>query len=512
MLETEDVMGLISSDVMGAKLGALGGLLTLTLFGAFAPIFMKSTKWNKLESFIAHFSFVTAGVFLGAGLVHMLPSSVDQYNKSQDCGLHSDCYPAVYMIAGCGFIIVWVVSNIDFTLPDKTQALAVATRSTVDPAAICQVNVSSHVVYKSDVERRTSRSAPSSPARTAVSRCSGSPYDREKYEADPLDLTKASSEPLLGAAATKKRRGSVSDDVSRESLRRDLMMGTDICFGHDRFVHGGSEGSGPAAESYGTMGTARTDPAPSSTPSGEDDEVSKSLGYPVLPIQDDEVSKDEGCGHEHGGGHSHGHGHGHGHGSDGSEDVSEAKKKAQAAHDECGDSDVEVLSNDPHEHASHHHMVFASRNGSLPFLIALCMSVHSLIGGCSLGIQSNLSSSFASVLIALFSHKLVEALAVGANFVKEDVPWQQLWPVLLLYCCMTPIGITTGMLVLHSLKSQKQVELAEGLGQGLASGSFLFIAVHELNSSKDDTVVPRVLQILLLVLGFGLMSTLAIWV
>jgi len=189
------------------------------------------------------------------------------------------------------------------------------------------------------------------------------------------------------------------------------------------------------------------------------------------------------------------------------------KETAAAETEECDghDCDIHFLSADQHEHASHHHMVFASRNGILPFLLALCISVHSFIGGSALGIQQNLSNSFMAIMIAMFSHKLVEALAVGANFVKEDVPWAQLWPVLLLYCCMTPLGITIGMVVLHNLDPHN-VDLVEGLAQGLASGSFLFIAVHELTDAQDSTTVSRIVQIFLLSLGFGTMATLAIWV
>ena len=92
------------------------------------------------------------------------------------------------------------------------------------------------------------------------------------------------------------------------------------------------------------------------------------------------------------------------------------------------------------------------------------MSIHASIAGAALGVQSSTDDSFYSVLIAIFAHKLVEAMAVGANFVKEDVPMRSLVPVLALYSIMTPLGVALGIMVLHTVPAQ-ELALAESLLQ-----------------------------------------------
>merc|ERR1712054_214153 len=137
------------SNIIEAKWLSAAGLLVLTVIGAFLPVGLKSYSWKGLDSFIGYFSYMTAGVFLGAGMIHMLPDSIKKYEKAEHCS-HHDCYPMVALFAGIGFILVWLVSNVDCTLPDKRQAIAVSVRAQTDPATVCRVDVSPTITYKSD--------------------------------------------------------------------------------------------------------------------------------------------------------------------------------------------------------------------------------------------------------------------------------------------------------------------------------------------------------------------------
>ena len=76
---------------------------------------------------------------------------------------------------------------------------------------------------------------------------------------------------------------------------------------------------------------------------------------------------------------------------------------------------------------------------TLPYILALAFSVHSFIAGLSFGLQHTMDGALA-VLIAIFAHKAIEALAVGSNFIREGIRWKTAAPVILTYSLMTPAG------------------------------------------------------------------------
>ena len=164
----------------------------------------------------------------------------------------------------------------------------------------------------------------------------------------------------------------------------------------------------------------------------------------------------------------------------------------------------------PHSHlddATSRHIVFTGDSVFLPFLLAALFSVHSLIAGLALGVHTELDQSAIATSIAIISHKFVEAIAVGANFIKENVQTKKAVAVILLYSCMTPIGILLGMAVTEALQGP-QVILSESIASSLGAGSFIYLAFHEMSEFHSSPIT----KIGLFLLGFFSMALLAFYI
>lgn len=86
---------------------------------------------------------MTAGVFLGAGFLHLLPEAVETFRK-----VHVDesSYPWMYLCAAVGCSLVWFVDMMNMGSSEKMMAIAAA--ATPDGgASMCRVRIPSIATY-----------------------------------------------------------------------------------------------------------------------------------------------------------------------------------------------------------------------------------------------------------------------------------------------------------------------------------------------------------------------------
>lgn len=166
-----------------------------------------------------------------------------------------------------------------------------------------------------------------------------------------------------------------------------------------------------------------------------------------------------------------------------------------------------------HSHSHHHHHQHGG-NGAVgapvvSFITAVLMAValcfHSLLEGAAMGAQPTIANSL-HIFIAIVSHKGLAAYALGSSIAESNVGFRRFLSVALPFTFASPIGIFIGYII---------SDIAQGVGaaaiSALASGTFLYVAFME--------VIPRELhdpdrilaKLGALLLGFGLMSLLAIW-
>ena len=108
-------------------------------------------------------------------------------------------------------------------------------------------------------------------------------------------------------------------------------------------------------------------------------------------------------------------------------------------------------------------------------------------------------------MIAIIAHKGLAAYALGASVIESRASATKFWMVITLFSVATPIGIFLGY----------AMSTLEGVGgavmSALASGTFLYVAMMEVIPKELADPSYRVAKMALFLLGFGLMSALAIW-
>ncbi|EFN51036.1 hypothetical protein CHLNCDRAFT_141521 [Chlorella variabilis] len=150
----------------------------------------------------------------------------------------------------------------------------------------------------------------------------------------------------------------------------------------------------------------------------------------------------------------------------------------------------------------------ASRR-SVSFLTAMLMGValcfHSLLEGAAMGAQTTISNSL-HIFIAIVSHKGLAAYALGSSIVDSDASMQRFWSVVLPFTFASPVGIFIGYVI---------SDVAKGVGaasiSALASGTFLYVAFMEVIPKELRDGSRMALKLAALLVGFGLMSLLAVW-
>lgn len=129
----------------------------------------------------------------------------------------------------------------------------------------------------------------------------------------------------------------------------------------------------------------------------------------------------------------------------------------------------------------HNHM---SEQGMFAYILTFVLSIHSLISGVALGMDSNLTT-LLSLFIAIISHKWIEAFALGVAINKvqsEDLITRTL-KLVSLYSLMEPLGIIIGLIISSHL-TEEQLLTTQAFVLGLASGTFIYVAVVDILPSE----------------------------
>jgi len=139
------------------------------------------------------------------------------------------------------------------------------------------------------------------------------------------------------------------------------------------------------------------------------------------------------------------------------------------------------------------------------FMVAL--SIHSIFEGLGLGAESD-EKGLLSVLIAVVSHKLLEAFALGLSIFYAKFRPLQYFSLLLFYSLSTPIGTAIGIGVGEISNAG---ELVSGILVSLAAGSFLYISLIEILPQELHKPEKTRLKIGAMFFGWAFMALIAKW-
>ena len=155
--------------------------------------------------------------------------------------------------------------------------------------------------------------------------------------------------------------------------------------------------------------------------------------------------------------------------------------------------------------------VTTSRSGSgpvYPYLLALVLSIHSVITGIAFGLEQHVVAA-AAILIAILAHKTTVAMALGISLNREGITKQRSGNLMWLFYVTTPIGTVFGTWWSGLLQGPSGI-IAEGIFDALAAGTFFYIAVVDI--FVEEFKGPRLGWLFLsAVLGFSIMAVVAIW-
>lgn len=170
-----------------------------------------------------------------------------------------------------------------------------------------------------------------------------------------------------------------------------------------------------------------------------------------------------------------------------------------------------------------------------PYVLLVLLSIHSVIAGISLGIESHFTG-LVIILLGILCHKGSAAFALMISVHRSGMDVKRQKPILAIFVSMTPAGILLGMAAHMALEGSQQVTtLIEGGFNALAAGTFIYVAIIDIIDAElsrrnvrvakfvmsvltgdDDQPMPtrdhdRVIKFVLVILGIGLMALMVQW-
>ena len=109
--------------------------------------------------------------------------------------------------------------------------------------------------------------------------------------------------------------------------------------------------------------------------------------------------------------------------------------------------------------------------------------------------------------LAIIIHKVILAFSLGINFVTAQVPLKISLLLTLTFCLASPIGGAIGTVLSANDSESVALTLLNAILQGMATGTFLYIAFLEVISYEVTNIEPkylehRLLLVLSILIGF----------
>lgn len=148
-------------------------------------------------------------------------------------------------------------------------------------------------------------------------------------------------------------------------------------------------------------------------------------------------------------------------------------------------------------------------SSAYPVILLVVLSVHSVILGLALGVQSALAGAVI-VFLAIVAHKGAAGFALGVGYQRSNLTYRRAMPQLGFFSAMTPIGIVVGASIGIGLSGRADA-LFQAVFDSIGAGTFLYIAALDIIKTEFDDPDNHAAKWAAAVVGFGIMAVLAIW-
>lgn len=143
-------------------------------------------------------------------------------------------------------------------------------------------------------------------------------------------------------------------------------------------------------------------------------------------------------------------------------------------------------------------------------ILLLALSLHSIFEGLAVGLQPT-SSEVLQIFVALLLHKCILAFSLGLNLVQSKMSTGAIVRANLIFSITSPLGIGIGIAVTDFESSSPVSKLVDGLFQGIACGTFVYIVFFEILPHEFNSFIKhpsRLLKVLFLILGYSTVALL----
>ncbi|XP_071846785.1 zinc transporter ZIP1-like [Apostichopus japonicus] len=139
-------------------------------------------------------------------------------------------------------------------------------------------------------------------------------------------------------------------------------------------------------------------------------------------------------------------------------------------------------------------------------ILLVALSIHSVLEGLALGLQLTRTATL-DLLIALSLHKGIEAFTISLSIVQTPASRKLKYLTFIVFSFTSPIGIAVGI----PITSQENAEsvtmlLVNGVLQGLATGTFIFVTFIEILPQELKARGDRMIKFAVMLIGFGIIA------
>ncbi|XP_063435825.1 zinc transporter ZIP1-like [Mytilus trossulus] len=137
-------------------------------------------------------------------------------------------------------------------------------------------------------------------------------------------------------------------------------------------------------------------------------------------------------------------------------------------------------------------------------LLLVALSLHSIFEGIAVGLQKQ-TTDVLEVFVGLSIHKVVLAFSLGMALTQSKLTfWAQIRSIVT-FALASPIGMVIGLLIVEYGVGTTS-SLAEGILQGIACGTFLYVTFFEILQHELGKPDIRLIKTFFIFLGFMCMS------
>lgn len=155
-------------------------------------------------------------------------------------------------------------------------------------------------------------------------------------------------------------------------------------------------------------------------------------------------------------------------------------------------------------------LVHGRSKHSIPYILAMILTIHAIIEGAALGIGATFSQTIM-LFIAILAHKGSESFALCVTMLRHELPFRRIVFVIIFFAFMTPLGISLGAAV-NQVAYARQGELTAAIFNAFAAGTFLYIStLHHIRFHQHTEETQGLQEFACLVSGLTMMGIIAIW-